>query len=219
MLTFKNVKIYQGRYPVLEEVNLHISQGELVYLVGPVGSGKTSLMKTIYGELDCEGEEARVLEFNLLKLKPRHWPSLRREMGIVYQNFQLLQDHTAYENLDFVLRATDWSKKEAREERIKEVLDRIGLNHKAQDFVYKFSGGEQQRLCIARAILNRPRLILADEPTGNLDEENGEKVMSLLYEIRAKYNTSVLVSTHNMQWIQKYPGTVYRCENNGLMPI
>ena len=217
IIDYKNINIYQGEHQVLRNVNITVEEGEMVYLVGQVGSGKSSLLKTFYAEVPCEGEEASVLGYNMLKFKTKQQPALRREMGIVFQDFQLLTDRTVFENLNFVLRATGWKKKAEREERIQEVLKQVKMQEKIDNFIFELSGGEQQRVCIARALLNNPKVILADEPTGNLDAENGELVMALLDEIRRQNHTAVITSTHNMQWIDYFPGTVYKCQNNELI--
>ena len=217
ILSYKNINIYQGDHQVLRNVNITVEEGEMVYLVGQVGSGKSSLLKTFYAEVPCEGEEANVLGYNMLKFKTKQQPALRREMGIVFQDFQLLTDRTVFENLNFALKATGWNKKAEREARIQEVLKQVKMEEKADNFIFELSGGEQQRICIARAILNNPKVILADEPTGNLDAENGELVMALLDEIRRQNHTAVITSTHNMQWIDYFPGTVYKCQNNELI--
>lgn len=217
ILQYKNINIFQGEHQVLRNVNLTVEEGEMVYLVGQVGSGKSSLLKTFYAEVPCQGEEATVLGYNMLKFRTSQQPALRREMGIVFQDFQLLTDRTVYENLNFALRATGWKKKAEREERIQQVLKQVKLEEKADNFIFELSGGEQQRICIARAILNNPKVILADEPTGNLDMENGELILALLDEIRRQHKTAIIMSTHNLQWIDDFPGTVYRCVNNELI--
>ena len=211
ILKYKDIDIYQDDQLVLGKVNFSIEEGEMVYLTGPVGSGKSSLMKSIYGELLVEGGSAEVLGFNMKRLKTKHQPALRRQMGIVFQDFQLMRDRTVARNLDFVLRSTGWKKKAEREKRIAEVLEMVKLADKKDKFIYELSGGEQQRICIARALLNNPKVILADEPTGNLDAENGELILALLDEIRRQNNTAIILSTHNMQWPEFFPGTVYRC--------
>ena len=211
ILSYKDIDIYQDVHLVLEKVNFSVEEGEMVYLTGPVGSGKSSLLKSIYGELPVEGGNAEVLGFNMKRLKTKHQPALRRQMGIVFQDFQLLRDRTLHRNLDFVLRSTGWKKKAERDNRIVEVLEMVKLADKKDKFIYELSGGEQQRICIARALLNNPKVILADEPTGNLDSENGELILALLDEIRRQNNTAVILSTHNMQWPEFFPGTVYRC--------
>ena len=217
IIDYKNINIYQGDHQVLRNVNITVEEGEMVYLVGQVGSGKSSLLKTFYAEVSCEGEEANVLGYNMLKFKTKQQPALRREMGIVFQDFQLLTDRTVFENLNFALKATGWNKKGERLERIHEVLKQVRMEEKIDNFIFELSGGEQQRICIARALLNNPKVILADEPTGNLDAENGELVMALLDEIRRQNNTAVITSTHNMQWIDYFPGTIYKCQNNELV--
>jgi cell division transport system ATP-binding protein len=217
IIDYKNINIYQGDHQVLRNVNITVEEGEMVYLVGQVGSGKSSLLKTFYAEVPCEGEEANVLGYNMLKFKTKQQPALRREMGIVFQDFQLLTDRTVFENLNFALKATGWNKKDERQERIHEVLKQVRMEEKIDNFIFELSGGEQQRICIARALLNNPKVILADEPTGNLDAENGELVMALLDEIRRQNNTAVITSTHNMQWIDYFPGTIYKCQNNELV--
>ena len=217
IIDYKNINIYQGDHQVLRNVNITVEEGEMVYLVGQVGSGKSSLLKTFYAEVPCEGEEANVLGYNMLKFKTKQQPALRREMGIVFQDFQLLTDRTVFENLNFALKATGWTKKGERLERIHEVLKQVRMEEKIDNFIFELSGGEQQRICIARALLNNPKVILADEPTGNLDAENGELVMALLDEIRRQNNTAVITSTHNMQWIDYFPGTIYKCQNNELV--
>lgn len=217
ILSYKNINIYQGDRQVLKNVNITVEEGEMVYLVGQVGSGKSSLLKSFYAEVPCEGEEATVLGYNMLKFKTKQQPALRREMGIVFQDFQLLTDRTVFENLNFVLKATGWKKKAEREEKIQDVLKQVRMQEKTENFIFELSGGEQQRICIARALLNNPKVILADEPTGNLDAENGELILALLDEIRRQKNTAIVMSTHNWQWIDYFPGTVYKCQNNELI--
>ena len=217
ILSYKNINIYQGDRQVLKKVNITVEEGEMVYLVGQVGSGKSSLLKSFYAEVPCEGEEAIVLGYNMLKFKTKQQPALRREMGIVFQDFQLLTDRTVFENLNFVLKATGWKKKAEREEKIQDVLKQVRMQEKTENFIFELSGGEQQRICIARALLNNPKVILADAPTGNLDAENGELILALLDEIRRQKNTAIVMSTHNWQWIDYFPGTVYKCQNNELI--
>ena len=217
ILKYTDVDIYQNEHLVLGKVNFSVEEGEMIYLTGPVGSGKSSLLKSIYGELPIETGKAEVLGFNMIKFKTKHQPALRRQMGIVFQDFQLLPDRTVHRNLDFVLRSTGWKRKTEREKRIEEVLGMVKLADKKNKFIYELSGGEQQRICIARAILNNPKVILADEPTGNLDSENGELILALLDEIRRQNHTAVILSTHNMQWPEYFPGTVYRCDEAKLI--
>lgn len=219
ILDYRDVDIYQGEYPVLTRVNFQVKEGEMVYLTGQVGSGKSSLLKSIYGELPVEGDKAQVLNFDMMQLKIKHQPDLRRQMGIVFQDFQLLPDRTVRRNLDFVLRSTGWKQQTAREKRINEVLEMVQMSDKKDKYVYEMSGGEQQRVCIARSILNNPKVILADEPTGNLDAEHGELILALLDEIRRQKQTAIILSTHNLQWPEFFPGTVYRCAERRLEKI
>lgn len=209
---YQNVDIAYGPYSVLKNINFHADEGEFIYLIGKVGTGKSSLLKTFYGELDIKQGEATVLDYNIRKLKSRHLPGLRKQLGIVFQDFQLLMDRNVYYNLDFVLRATGMKKKKERQKRINEVLEQVGLLDKSQQMPFELSGGEQQRICIARAILNHPKVILADEATGNLDKENSRKAAQLLHEI-SKDGTTVIMSTHNESLITEFPGIVYRCVN------
>lgn len=217
ILEYTDVNLYQGEHLVLQKVNFSVEEGEMVYLTGPVGSGKSSLLKSIYGELTIESGNAQVLGFDMGRLKTKHQPALRRQMGIVFQDFQLLPDRTVHRNLDFVLRSTGWKKQAERDKRIVEVLEMVKLGDKKDKFIYELSGGEQQRICIARAFLNNPKVILADEPTGNLDADNGELILALLDEIRRQKHTAIILSTHNMQWPEYFPGTVYRCANASLI--
>lgn len=212
IIEYKETDIYQADHLVLKNVNFQAHEGELIYIVGSVGSGKTSMLRTIYGELTPTHGRADVMGFDMTKIRAKKLPALRKQIGIVFQDFQLLPDRTIKDNLNFVLRATGWKKKEARARRIVEVLEEVGLPDKTNHRPYELSGGEQQRICIARAILNTPTLIIADEPTGNLDTENGRNIISLLNSIREK-GATVIITTHNMQWLQEMPGTVYRCEN------
>lgn len=210
-----DVQLCQDERPVLSDVNFEIHEGQFIYVLGEVGCGKTSLLKSIYGELPISSGEATVLETDMTRIRPRKLPKLRRQLGIIFQDFQLLRDRTVDENLDFVLRATGWKKKIDRERRIIEVLEQVGLPEKTRHLPHELSGGEQQRICIARALLNSPKLLLADEPTANLDVNNGIQVMELLNEIR-KQGTAVVMSTHNEQWLTQFPGVVWRCHEGGL---
>ena len=215
-IDYQNIDIYVGEHRVLTDVCFQVEAGEMVYLVGPVGSGKSSLLKTLYGEVKCKGERAQILGYDLLRLRTSQQPSLRRELGIVFQDFRLLPDRTVRQNLDFVLRATDWKKKAQRQERIEEVLGIVKLQSHLNKHIWELSGGEQQRVSIARALLNNPKVILADEPTGNLDTENGELILATLDEIRRQQDATVIISTHNLQWPQYFPGTIYQCSENRL---
>ena len=205
LISYKNVEICQDEQIVLADVNLSIASGEMVYLLGRVGSGKSSLMKTIYGELPIEGTEAMALDYDLLKLRRREIPYLRRKVGVVFQDFQLLSDRNVEDNLMFVLKATGWKDKRAMKSNIMDVLKQVGMAEKAYKMPYQLSGGEQQRVVIARALLNAPGLILADEPTGNLDPETGKGIMDLLYSI-SQAGMTVIMSTHNPAWPEQYPG-------------
>ena len=220
LISYKNVNVFQtGDKPVLANVNFHVDEGEFIYVIGRVGSGKSSLLKTLYFELDVdEADEAIVLNHSLLKLKRKHVPALRRQMGIIFQDFQLLGDRTVYKNLCFVLKATGWKDKQEIDNRIHEVLNDVGLDDKADKMPHELSGGEQQRIAIARAILNKPKVIIADEPTGNLDPETAENIIRMLKEI-SQTGTAVVMSTHNIPLLDKYPGIVYRCADGALEEI
>ena len=202
LIQYKNVEIHQQELCVLSDVNLELHKGEFVYLIGKVGSGKTSLLKTFYGELDVIDGEAEVLGYNMRSIKRKHIPQLRRKLGIVFQDFQLLTDRTVYNNLEFVLRATGWKNKREIQERIEEVLDLVGMSNKGYKLPNELSGGEQQRIVIARAVLNSPAIILADEPTGNLDHENAAEIMKLLERINA-LGTTVVVVTHSQEMVDQ----------------
>ena len=212
---YNEVQICQDERVVLSDINLEILEGQFIYILGEVGCGKTSLLKTIYGELPIAAGKAQVLDFDMTAMKARRLPKLRRQLGIIFQDFQLLRDRTVDENLDFVLRATGWKKKIDRERRIIEVLEQVGLPEKTRHMPYELSGGEQQRVCIARALLNQPKLLLADEPTANLDIDNGTRVMELLNDIR-RQGTTVIMTTHNEQWVKAFPGIVWRCRNGKI---
>ena len=218
LIRYKNVNINQQELGVLEDVNLELNKGEFVYLIGKVGSGKTSLLKTIYGELDIQSSDAEVLGYNMSNIKRKHIPQLRRRLGIVFQDFQLLTDRNVHSNLSFVLRATGWSNKIAIKERIDEVLDQVGMTGKGYKMPNELSGGEQQRIVIARAILNRPEIILADEPTGNLDSETGRQIVELLKSICAS-GSAIMMTTHNLHLLSEYPGIVYRFENHQIKEV
>ena len=205
LIVYKDVEICQDEQIVLRNVNLTVSTGEMVYLLGRVGSGKSSFMKTIYGELPLEGTEAIALDYDLLKLHRKDIPYLRRKVGVVFQDFQLLSDRNVEENLMFVLKATGWKDKQAMKNNIHDVLTQVGMAEKAYKMPYQLSGGEQQRVVIARALLNAPGLILADEPTGNLDPETGKGIMELLYSI-SQAGMTVIMSTHNPMWPEQFPG-------------
>jgi cell division transport system ATP-binding protein len=212
IINYSHANIYQldGTH-VLSDVDLQIDDGEFVYIIGRVGSGKSSLLKTIYQELYVEeAEHAQVFDYDLLTLKRKHIPALRRQMGIIFQDFQLLADRSVRKNLQFVLKSTGWKRKQEIEQRISEVLTEVGMADKADRMPHELSGGEQQRIAIARAILNKPRLIVADEPTANLDAETAKGIMQLLRAI-SQDGTAVVMSTHNTALLEQYPGTVYEC--------
>ncbi len=218
LIRYRDVCINQQALNVLEDVNLELGKGEFVYVIGKVGSGKTSLLKTIYGELDIRSGEAEVLGYDLKRIKRKHIPELRRRLGIVFQDFQLLTDRTVDENLRFVLRATGWKNKAQIQLRIEEVLEEVGMAGKGYKMPNELSGGEQQRIVIARAILNKPDIILADEPTGNLDAETGHKIVELLHSI-CTAGSAILMTTHNLHFLAEYPGVVYRCENHHMKEV
>ncbi|MEY8721327.1 ATP-binding cassette domain-containing protein [Bacteroides stercorirosoris] len=228
LIRYKDVEVHQQDLCVLNEVNLELQKGEFVYLIGKVGSGKTSLLKTFYGELDVISGEAVVLGYDMNRIKRKHIPQLRRKLGIVFQDFQLLTDRTVNDNLAFVLKATGWKNKAEIKDRISEVLMQVGMDNKGYKFPNELSGGEQQRIVIARAMLNSPEIILADEPTGNLDAETGRAIVGLLHNI-SRTGSLVVMTTHNLQLLHEFPGQVYRCaghqitdatsEYSGMMPI
>lgn len=198
-------------------MNFQIDNNDFVYIIGKVGSGKSSLLKALYGELPVKKGQARILDFDLLNLKKKHIPQLRKQLGIIFQDFQLLHERTIQENLDFVLKATGWKKKE-RAERINEVLELVGLQDKANNFPHELSGGEQQRICIARALLNRPKIILADEPIGNLDPDTSRQIMNILQNIREQGATVIMV-THNIHLLTEFPGIVYQCQDGQIVDV
>ena len=221
LVEYKNVQVYQADALVLENVDFHASEGEFIYIIGKVGSGKSSLLKTMYCEVDInedEADQAEVLGRDLTKIRRKEIPALRKEMGIIFQDFQLLHDHTVYQNLRFVLRATGWRDKKAINERIDEVLTDVGMLDKRDKMPSELSGGEQQRIAIARSLLNTPKIIVADEPTGNLDPETATNIVALLKEI-TKTGTAVVMSTHNILMLDKFPGIVYQCEDGHIKEI
>lgn len=213
LIDYKKVNIYhQDGDTVLTDVDFVVNEGEFIYLIGKVGSGKSSLLRSIYAELDIdEGENANVLGRDMFKLKRKETPALRRELGIIFQNFQLLTDRSVRKNLEFVLKATGW-KKDDIAKRIDEVLESVGMIEAIDKMPHQLSGGEQQRIAIARALLNNPKMILADEPTGNLDPETADNIVALLKDITAS-GTAVVMTTHNLQMLEKFPGIVYQCED------
>lgn len=221
LIEYKNVNVYQQDNQVLDNVNFHVDEGEFIYIIGKVGSGKSSLLKTMYCELDLykeDAEKAEVLGRNVTSLKRKEIPALRREMGIIFQDFQLLHDRTVYENLKFVLKATGWKNKADIKKRIEEVLTDVGMQDKISSMPHELSGGEQQRISIARALLNNPKIIIADEPTGNLDIETAASILTVLKNI-TKTGTAVVMTTHNLTLIDQFPGIVYRCEDGHISEI
>lgn len=218
LIDYKKVSICQNALCVLKDIDFNVDEGEFVYIIGKVGSGKSSLLKTIYCELDIENaEKADVLGRDLTKIRRRDVPELRREMGIIFQDFQLLHDRTVGKNLDFVLKATGWKAAE-RKQRIEEVLEAVEMTDKAGKMPHELSGGEQQRIAIARALLNNPKIIVADEPTGNLDPETADNIVSLLKQISLT-GTAIVMSTHNIPMLDKFPGIVYRCSEASINDI
>lgn len=218
LIRYTDVEIHQQELCVLNDVNLELHKGEFVYLVGKVGSGKTSLLKAFYGELDIASGEAEVLGYDMLHIKRKHIPQLRRKLGIVFQDFQLLTDRTVYDNLEFVLRATGWKSKGEIKDKIEEVLNLVGMSNKGYKLPNELSGGEQQRIVIARAVLNSPEIILADEPTGNLDSETGHAIAELLHGI-SEAGALVVMTTHNLQLLREFPGKVYRCADHLMTDV
>ena len=205
LIKYEGVELRQAEQIVLRDINLTIGTGEFVYLLGKVGSGKSTFMKSLYGDLPIAAGRAQVLDYDMTKIRRRKLPYLRRRIGIVFQDYQLLTDRSVEENLTFVLRATGWRNRRIMKDHVLEILKQVNMDKKAYKMPYQLSGGEQQRVVIARALLNSPEIILADEPTGNLDPETGAEIMELLYSIRQS-GISVVLSTHNVLWPERYPG-------------
>lgn len=216
VIEYKDVELHRQDLIALKHVNLSVDEGEFVYLMGKVGSGKSSLLKSIYADISIASGEARVLDYDLNKIRNKQIPYLRREIGIVFQDFQLLTDRSAYANLRFVLEATGWHDKAEIKKRIEEVLKQVGMLNKSYKNPHELSGGEQQRIVIARALLNSPRIILADEPTGNLDPITGEAIVSRLHEIAGK-GTAVIMATHNLSLVEQFPARILTCENRTIV--
>ena len=217
VVSIHNANIYQGNSLILSDVNFTVCKGEFVYLVGKTGTGKSSLLKTLYGELTLREGAGSVVGFDLLTMDWKKVPFLRRNLGVVFQDFQLLTDRTVHENLKFVLKATGWKDEHLIEEKINDVLDKVGLRSKGFKMPFEMSGGEQQRVDIARALLNSPKLILADEPTGNLDPETSDEIMQLLMQIAKDYGTSVIMATHDFIVINRYPSRMLKTENGKVI--
>ncbi len=221
LIDYQQANIYQQDAIVLSDVDFHVDNGEFIYIIGKVGSGKSSLLKTFYCELDLYTEEcqkAEVLGRNLLTLKRKEVPALRKEMGIIFQDFQLLHDRSVYQNLCFVLKATGWKNKKDINQRIDEVLASVGMEDKKEKMPHELSGGEQQRIVIARALLNHPKMIVADEPTGNLDPDTASDIVKLLKDI-TQTGTAVVMSTHNIPMLDKFPSIVYRCKDHHVYDV
>ncbi len=217
VISLKNVNIYQGANLVLQDVNFTIEKGEFVYLVGKTGTGKSSLLKTLYGDLTLNEGEASVVGFDLRKMDWKKVPFLRRNLGVVFQDFQLLTDRNVHDNLKFVLKATGWKDERLMEEKINDVLNKVGLKSKGFKMPFEMSGGEQQRVDIARALLNSPKLILADEPTGNLDPETSDEIMQLLFQIGEDYGTTIIMATHDFIVINRYPSRMLKTERGVVL--
>lgn len=218
IITYKDVEILRKELVVLKHVCLSLEQGEFLYLIGKVGSGKSSLLKSMYAEIPIHDGDAQVLGYDLIDIPKKDIPFLRRKIGIVFQDFQLLTDRNVYENLRFVLDATGWKDENDIDARIEEVLTQVGMLKKSYKMPHELSGGEQQRIVIARALLNRPQLILADEPTGNLDPETGEQIVAHLHKI-ASEGTAVIMATHNLQLVEQFPARTLSCENKSIITL
>lgn len=218
IVQYKNVEILRKELVVLKNVNFELQEGEFTYLLGKVGSGKSSLLKSMYAEIPIIEGEASVLDYDLTHIKKKEIPMLRREIGIVFQDFQLLTDRSVYDNLKFVLDATGWKSDEEKDTRIEEVLKEMGMINKSYKMPHELSGGEQQRIVIARALLNRPKLILADEPTGNLDPATGDQIVQHLHRI-SQEGTAVIMATHNMNFVEEYPGRIIKCEDKHIIEV
>lgn len=219
LIEYKHVDVYQEVQEVLADVTFSIDEGEFVYVIGKVGSGKSSLVKTLYGELPIHSGEATVMEYDMSSLKRKNLPKLRKQLGVIFQDFQLLTDRTVDANLRFVLKATGWKNKAEINNRIEEVLELVGMSTKGYKLPSELSGGEQQRIAIARSILNYPKLILADEPTGNLDAETSKLITELLQKIVKEQGATVVMITHNLNLLEMFPGRVFECKNKELKEI
>lgn len=218
LIDYKGVNIYQESQLVLQDVDVQIGEGEFIYLTGKVGAGKSTFLKTLYGELPVKEGEAHLMDYDMVSLKRRHLPDLRKKLGVIFQDFQLLTDRSVDANLRFVLKATGWKNKVEINQRISDVLELVGMSTKGYKMPSELSGGEQQRIVIARAILNRPKLILADEPTGNLDAETSHQIVELLQQI-CKAGSTVVMITHNMNLLEQFPGRQLHCEDHRLVEI
>ena len=212
-----DVKIYQGESLILSDVNISVEKGEFVYLVGKTGTGKSSLLKTMYGDLELNNGEGTVVGHNLREMTWKTVPFLRRNLGVVFQDFQLLTDRNVNENMKFVLKATGWKDEQLMDEKIADVLEKVGLKTKGFKMPFELSGGEQQRMDVARALLNSPKLILADEPTGNLDPETSDELMQLLFHICNDFNTTIIMATHDYMVIKKFPARMIKTEGGKVL--
>jgi len=219
IIDYKDVELDRDGYNILSNINITIAKGDFVYLIGKVGSGKSTFLKSLYHEIPIKSGHAHILDYDLETIKKKHVPYLRRKIGIVFQDFQLLIDRSVEKNLEFVLRATGSKNKDLIKMRIEEVLTQVGMQNKGYKMPHELSGGEQQRIVIARALLNDPEIILADEPTGNLDPETGNQIVQLLHKISKEEDTAVIMSTHNYVMVQKYPGKIIKCENGHLKEV
>jgi cell division transport system ATP-binding protein len=217
IVSIKNTSIYQGDFLVLQNINLQVDEGEFVYFIGKTGCGKSSLLKVLYADLNIAEGEVVVNGYHLHELEEKDVPFLRRSMGIVFQDFQLLMDRSVYDNLEFVLKATLWKDESDIKKRIEEVLLDVGMQEKAYKMPHNLSGGEQQRIVIARALLNKPKVIVADEPTGNLDPDTSDEIMNLLFKINKEQNTAILMATHNYHMIEKFPGRLVKVSNSKII--
>jgi len=215
-ILLERINVYRKNILILSELNFAVFPGEFIYLIGKTGSGKTSLLKTLYAELPVEDGKARISDFVLTEIKPNQIPFLRRKLGIVFQDFQLLTDRTVNQNLEFIMKATGWKKADKIQDRTNEVLAKVGMGTKGFKMPHELSGGEQQRVCIARALINDPEIILADEPTGNLDPETSSEIVKLLHDI-SKAGTSVIIATHNHFMIEKFPGRVVKLDRGKVI--
>ncbi|MBX7225714.1 MAG: ATP-binding cassette domain-containing protein [Chitinophagales bacterium] len=217
VVDIKNANIYQNKVLVLHDVNLTVKKGDFIYLIGRTGSGKSSLLKTLYGEVELREGEGTVTDYDLRKLKRKDLPYLRRKLGIVFQDFQLLMDRSVYDNLEFVLKATGWKDKAQIEQKINDTLALVDLKTKHFKYPHQLSGGEQQRVAVGRSLLNHPQLILADEPTGNLDPRTSDDIMQLLFTVHRETQTPIFMATHNYNLIEKFPAEIYKCVEGKIL--